>query len=171
MIQTSNEPKGLIEQARLLDKVLEETYQLIQEERDKGPELTQKLEKDLDEAHLNFEKLGKKISRAKTQIKKRKLEIDEWKEWYNALEQHDKTSELQQLNEEIKWRADEIANKEKEITELNLQLLDAEGQCEHLKIRLQALREVDQSLPIDKDPRILDLLEEKSLVNKQLEAV
>ncbi|MGB0524308.1 MAG: hypothetical protein ACPGJS_15165 [Flammeovirgaceae bacterium] len=168
MAQTAEIQLELKERLKLLNQVLKDTHQLVQEEREHGPGMAIKLEQELENARLHLDKVSKKLSKAKAQIKKRKREITEWKQWYNGLEQLDKTEELKQLESEIKWRAEEITQNEAQIAELNAEHIEAEGQHEQLQIRLQALKEVDQSAPIEEDPRLQDIQAEIKQLTQQL---
>lgn len=170
MAEPKNDRKLLKEQLNLLDQVLQETHEMIQEEREKGPELLDELEQQLAKATSKHERIEKKLKRAKAQIKKRKREITEWKDWYNHSIAEDKLEELQQLNQEVGWRADEIATKEQEIAELLLKELEAEGNCEQLQLRIYALKEVDVSLPIAEDPRLVGIQEERQQLMQELDA-
>jgi len=169
MTNIKEDRKALKAQLSVLDQILQNTYQMVKEERAHGPEFVTKLSEQLNQARADHEKLEKKMQKAKTYIKKRKMEITEWKQWYNGLGHHDKSKELKQLEDEIKWRADEIAAKQKVIAELIPQELEAEGLCEQLEIRLQALKEVDLNAPIEDDPRLQDIQEERQLIIDQLE--
>ncbi len=155
-------------QLKTIEQFIKDIRLQVQEERSKGPELKEDLSEKLVRAELKQAGIRKKIKSAKEQSKKRKKEIDEWKKWYKEIEQLDKMEELKQLNEEIAWRAADIAKKEGEINANYVKLLESEGECEQLKIRLEALNEVPADVGIDEDPRLKELLGERDALKAKL---
>ncbi len=166
--ETKNEKLKLLKmQIKDLKKILSLMRRHVKEERKKGPAIEAEIDHQLSLAQYEMEALSKKVTAAKAHCKKRKREIDEWKLWYNGVAQIDKSAELKQLQEEIAWRAIEIATKEKEISELSLKVLLAEGKCEQLTLRLEALANGIWEGPIDQEPRVKNVLQEiKRLENK-----
>ncbi|MFK8102007.1 MAG: hypothetical protein AB8G15_05775 [Saprospiraceae bacterium] len=165
---TKNEKLKLLKmQMKDLNKVLSQMRRHVKEERKKGPAIEEEITHQLSLAQQELEALSKKITSAKAHSKKRKREIDEWKLWYNGVAQIDKSAELKQLQEEIAWRAAEIAAKEIEISTLLGHSLVAEGKCEQLKLRLEGLSNGIWEGPIDQEPRVKNVLQEiKRIENK-----
>ena len=157
-------------QLRICNKHLTAIRKEVQEERDKGPDFAGELAERASEAQISLALIKKKISTAKGLIKKRKSEINEWKLWFTGINQVDKSAELQQLNEEIAWRATEIASQEAMVTGLYVDGLQAEGELEQAQTRLEALKEVNWDVPIKDDPRIKHLTAERDRLKASLDS-
>lgn len=114
--------------------------------------------KDLETAAAAAEKklacLEAAVRQAKVQIKKRKRELSEWKQWYGNLAQIDKTTEKAALDREVAWRADEIQGLQKRIGALEAKSLNAMGEMEQARIQLEALEAGAYDRPLDDDPRL-----------------
>lgn len=150
------------------DQLIKQTRQQIKEALTKGPAYEEELASQLDTSETALAGIRKKLSAAKAHVKKRKSEIDEWKLWYAGLLESDKPDGLTQLNEEIKWRADDIANKETEISALYVDLVQAEGKSEFIKIQIEGLVHIDFDGKVDDDIRIKTLLKEKEKLQKKM---
>lgn len=140
---------------RLLKKAEQDLLEKLNAQRTGKRPDPEILNSQLQQAQQELGKIEKAIQKAKAQSKKRKREIDEWKLWYNALGQVDKTLELKQLNSEIAWRADEIAQLERRIMELSQQSLAAESKVEACRVEISALKEGALDLPVAQDPRLM----------------
>ena len=80
---------------------------------------------------------------------------DEWKRWYYALSDIDKSADMEKLKAEINWRSREIGQLEVKIEKLNEQYFIAQGQVEQVKQQLNVLDSGFWELPIENDPRFL----------------
>lgn len=152
-----------------IDRILTQSHEQIIEECQLGLALAVMLTEKLEQLQTKRSAIKKKITKAKAHSKKRKQEIKKWKEWFDSQIPLDKAAELTKLNEEISWRAIEIAGKETEISSLYSELLQAEGACEFIIFRLEAMKEADMNAPIDEDSRIQSLLKEQEMLKAQLE--
>lgn len=150
------------------DQLIKQTRQQVEEALVKGPAYEEELASQLETSETALAAIRKKLSAAKTHVKKRKGEIDEWKLWYAGLLESDKPAGLTQLNDEIKWRADDIANKETEISALYIDLVQAEGKSEYIKIQIKGLAYMDFDGKVDDDIRIKSLLKEKEKLQKKM---
>lgn len=167
--QTAKETvKNLKKQVKHLDQMLATMREQVQDARAKGPAYQHELIRSRESTAARVATHRKMITSAKNHCKKRKREIDEWKLWYSGNEKADKSAELAQLNQEIEWRAADIAAKEAEISALYTELLVAEGEYEQLSLQLDALNALSDSDPVDADPRIQHLLEERKTLTAQL---
>ena len=113
------------------------------------------LQAALEKAQTTVERIKSEISRLKATVNKRKKEIDEWKLWYNSLPGIDKNQELQQLLNEISWRAEEINSLNMKIGAFYAEHTAAEAEFELAKQRLDALSAGAYDQPIEADPRLL----------------
>ena len=153
---------------REINKALTLVRKQVREIHSQGPSFMNALEKRMEESMLVVKGIKKKISAAKAQSKKRKQEIDEWKLWYNGLAHINKTKELKQLNAEIRWRAKDIAAKEKEISKLYKELIIAEGVEEQIKVQIEAVRNFDFKGKIDDEIQVKTLLREKKKLQSRI---
>ena len=138
---------------------LSETFRVrLESERAQGPPQLEQIQSKLAQLDTQAQYISQQIQKAKALSKKRKKEIDEWKLWYNGLGETDKSAELAQLNQEIDWRAAEIAKAEAKIADLSAQLLAQEGEEVALKQQLQALEAGVYDKPLEEDPRLVSVM-------------
>ena len=89
--------------------------------------------------------------------KKLKIEIDEWKLWYERLPENGKPLGALKLKIEVDQRAAEIDSVGKQIDQLRLSERQAWGELEHAKQRLAAFQASVYQLPLKEDPRLKGL--------------
>lgn len=159
----------LKQQIKEFNHIIIRTHEEVREALDKGPDFGKELEERLEKSLKVIEAIRKKISSAKAHSKKRKREIDQWKDWYNSHTQLDRMVEWNQLNEEISWRATDIAKKEAEISSLYIELVQAEGVSENIKLQIEALARLDFNGKVDDDIRVQTLMKEKRKLERKME--
>ena len=117
------------------------------------------LEGKLTKAHRQADKVETKITKAKQQAKQRKSEIAEWKLWYDGVGKLDKAEEHTKLMAEIRWRSEAIATLESKIIQLESDQLAALTTVEQLEEKIEAVKAGVYELPVDEDPRVVELEE------------
>jgi hypothetical protein len=102
--------------------------------------------------------LKAEVKKAEALAKKRKREIDEWKQWYNGIPKIDKSEEWAKLEAEIAWRAHEINDAQNKINQLYEQHLAAQTQLEMARHWLIAYDHGILEKPLKEDPRYVALM-------------
>lgn len=123
------------------------------------------LKNSIAQAELDLQKTNKKLDKAKALVKQRKLEIKQWKDNFASLDKLDASQELIQLQNEIDWRAKDIAEKEVQIASLYDCKNNQTGVLENLKIKLTILEQGFHQQDIYQDPRLQGLEEELKELN------
>jgi hypothetical protein len=141
-----------------LKRLLEDFIVQLQAERDSPPSEAL-LKASIEQAQLDISRLKKLCDEAKTQAKRRKSELSEWKQWYYSLPGLDKTAELEKLNAEILWRSTEIDALQNQIVSLETKLFNALNIREINANQLTALQAGVYALPVEQDPRLIALQE------------
>lgn len=154
---TTLDPQAQVDQLR---RMIEQMRAQLQAEREAGLPSESQLRAALDAAQAEISRLADAIASAKAQAKRRKTEVDEWKQWYYNQPGLDKTTELDKLNGEIAWRAAAIDTLQNQIAGLDVAYLNALNMAETLKHQLAALEAGAHLMPVEQDPRLLSLQEE-----------
>ena len=138
----------------------------LKEERRRGKPDRSDLEASAAAAEKKLARIAAATNEAKDQIKKRKRELSEWKQWYGNLAQIDKTSKKAALDREVAWRADEIQHLQTRIGGLEGESLNAMGELEQARIQLDALEAGAYDRPLDDDPRLTHVQVERAAAAK-----
>lgn len=101
--------------------------------------------------------LKAEIKETEAFAKRRKREIDEWKQWYNGVAKIDKSEEWAKLKAEIAWRAQQINDAQQKIDRLYEKYLAAQTQLEIARHWLIAYDHGILDKPLKEDPRFLTL--------------
>jgi predicted nuclease with TOPRIM domain len=141
-------------------RLIEEMKVQLQTEREAGVPSESQLQAELDTAQAEYNRLKEESDKLKAQAKQRKSEVDEWKQWYYSQPGLDKTAELEKLNAEIAWRSTEIDALQNQIIPLEEALITVLDTVETLKNKLEAVQAGVYLLPVEQDPRLLQLQEE-----------
>lgn len=112
--------------------------------------------------------IQKKIDKAKAHIKRRKQEIKQWKESFDRLEQEEKVERMNELQREIKWRAEDIASKEAVIAKSYFEKTDANAKIESLNIKEYVINEGYNYKDISEDPRLKAINDDREKLRKKL---
>lgn len=128
------------------------------EERQGGKPNKSQLNDKIAAKQGEIENIQSQIDKAKEQAKKRKREIDDWKQWFHSLPGTDRTEEQAKLDVEIGWRGTEIKDRQDEIGILETKKWAIKGELEALKQQLLALEEGVYDRPIEEDPRFIHAL-------------
>ena len=165
MEQTTKNPNLELEQnnelLKEIDKVIVHILEDIKKERSEDPPTEERLHQDIDQLLVLKEQVKNKINRLKGACAKRKNEISEWQQWFEKIEEVDKSLEKKQLDDEVNWRFKEITQKESVISRLYLDNQDFSGQIEAKKIQIEALKAGAHLLPSEEDPRLKEALRKK----------
>lgn len=137
-------------------RLLSELNVELEAERSNLPDSVDVIQVSIAEAELNLEKVQAKINKEKGKSKQRKQEISEWKRWYEAIAQINKTKEWETLTQEITWRSQIISDCEVKISQLEAKKLMLMGDLEKKRIQLAAFVNGVYELPIDQDPRLIE---------------
>lgn len=129
----------------------------LEAERINGIPSLEVLEKQLNRAQKESEKLETKILKAKNLAKLRKKEIADWKQWYEGVPSVDKSQERAKLQAETLWRLEAISNQEKKISQLKAEELEALTKVAQLEEQIEATKAGAYNLPLEEDPRLLEL--------------
>lgn len=163
--------KAAKEQLRFHQNFLKTLKRQLKAERKNGIPNEKNILKELALAKAEFDQSKIKVSKAKTQSKKRKREIDEWKNWYHNLAEIDKSLQLEKLQAEINWRAAEIATIESSIADLYIKRLVIEERIETAKQKLAAIESGIYELSIEEDPRLLSIQATIKQLNATIEVI
>lgn len=143
-----------IQIAKLKEAVDVVRFQLSKE-REKGKPNKNQLQTQIAAKQDEIEKIQSQIEKAKSHAKRRKREIDDWKQWFHTFPGPDRTEEQAKLNVEINWRGAEINVRQDEIGRLETQKWAIRGELEALQQQLFALNEGVYERPIEEDPRLI----------------
>jgi chromosome segregation ATPase len=159
-------------QARVdqFDRLVGEVQAQIEAERREGPPNVAELQATIQAIKDEIEHIQARIEKAKAQAKKRKREIDDWKQWYHTLPGVDRSEEQAKLAAEINWRGAEITARQDEIGVLESQKWAAKERWEKAKQRLSAVEEGVYDRPIEQDPRLLSVQAARQAAAAALEA-
>ena len=131
----------------------------LEMERAEGVPDLATLEAQLTKANRQADRVAAKIEKTKRKAKQRKAEVAEWKRWYDAEGKLDKSEEHTKLMSETLWRSEAIATLEAKIVQLESDQLSAQTTVEQLEENIEAVKAGVYELPVDQDPRILELRE------------
>jgi hypothetical protein len=97
------------------------------------------------------------IDAHKARAKRRKQEIDRWKRWYAASSVTPAAvpAALTRLQQEVAWRATDIAAAEAAIAALEAEKWQATGELHHLLDQVEAAARIAPGTPPAKDPRLV----------------
>jgi hypothetical protein len=103
--------------------------------------------------------LKAEIKQSEALAKKRKREIDDWKQWYHGIGKIDRSEEWAKLEAEIAWRAQEINAAQKKINQLYEKHLQVQTQLEMARHWLIAYDHGILDKPLEEDPRYVQILQ------------
>jgi hypothetical protein len=126
------------------------------------------IQKEFNRALQDWKTVQSELEKAKELARKRKDEIDEWKTWYEKLPAAEKASSIDRLQNEIRWRADELATNGNKINELIPKEFETRGKFEMAKQKLDAFHAGVHKRPIEEDPRLTSII---SVLGKQTAAI
>lgn len=125
----------------------------------KGSRLTRaEIEQDVQKWERECAERKAEVKEAEALAKKRKREIDEWKQWYHGIPKIDKSEEWAKLEVEIAWRAQEINDAQNKINQLYEQHLAVQTQLEMARHWLIAYDHGILDKPLQEDPRYVALM-------------
>jgi hypothetical protein len=158
-------------EANRLKALLAHIRKEVKAERVGSPPASAELHTVIDRTNAEIEAYQRQINAAKALAKKRKREIDEWKQWYQGTGSIDKTVEKARLDVEIDWRGAEINIVEAKIGELETRKWQSRERLELAEQRLAALEAGVYDRPLAEDPRLLDLQAAYQAATARLKAV
>lgn len=147
-----------------------ELRKIILQERAEGFPSQSELKLSIDQSDTELRALNLKLDKTKALIKKRKAEIKQWKENFDRIDKLDKSQELEQLQKEIDWRAEEIAKNEMTVAALYDTKNELTGKIEGLNIKLMIVEQGFHEKPIEQDPRLLAINEEIDELNSAIKS-
>lgn len=152
-----------------LEKRVELVRSDIVAERAMGVPDREQLQAEHAQALIYANKAITAAEAGKAEAKRRKKEIDDWKDWYNNLPEEEKEVGLAKLQSEIAWRAAELERLTPKITELLINQANAQGALEVAQQRLSAFEAGIYERPVEEDPRLIavsNALQERRTVAK-----
>lgn len=155
--------KAAKEQSKLMRRVVRDLEARIKAEHAKGPPDRSRVDHDIAAQQARIDAIQSEIRSAKDLAKRRKREIDEWKEWYARIPEIDKKEEWDKVRSEATWRGTEIGELEGRISALETEKMAAITELEIAQEQLDALSAGVYRTHWKQDPRLLaarDELEE-----------
>lgn len=144
-----------------IDEIAKRIRRNLEDERKNGIPHQHVLEEIMAKLVAEEEQLTRKLKKAKAICKKRKQEIVQWQTWFKELNQENKAEEKKQLENELEWRQKEVVQQEVKISHLYGLRTEKELEKSEKEVQLEALKRGVHKLPIDQDPRLSGILEEK----------
>lgn len=138
---------------KLLSSLLTKMRAQLKAERAEVPPSLADLNTNIAQAQTAITRIQADIEEGKLRAKKLKLEIDEWKLWYERLPESGKSLGWLKVKIEVDQRAAEIDAVGKQIDQLRLSERQARGELEFAKQRLAAFEAGVHNLPLKEDPR------------------
>lgn len=157
------------ERVTLLETLLVKLRSQIEAERREGSSDPSILQAQVNHAKMKWDRIQSDLGETKGLSRKRKDEIDGWKAWYENRSNEEKPvqskkqqreADLDRLQKEIKWRADELASNGEKFNTLIPQEFEARGVYEMASQKLAAFQTGVYKRPIEEDPRLKSLQEE-----------
>ena len=139
---------------KMMKSALRDLRSQVGMERERGVPDPEVLKADVARTQSQLAQIQSELSQAKALSRRRKDEIDGWKNWYEKLPAEEKTEGFANLQNEINWRASELDANGQKINTLMLSELEAQGVFEMASQRLAAFEEGVHNLPVEKDPRL-----------------
>ena len=131
--------KAAKEQSKLMRRVVRDLEARVKREHAEPPPERSAVEQGIAAQQARIEAAQSQIRAAKDQAKRRKREIDEWKDWYARIPEIDKQEEWEKLRGEATWRGTEIGELEGRISALEGAKLAAITELEIAQEQLEAL--------------------------------
>ncbi len=146
--------KAAKEQSKLMRRVVRDLEARVKREHTEHPPDRSGVEQSIAAQQERIEAVRSKIRAAKDQAKRRKREIDEWKDWYARIPEIDKQEEWEKVRSEATWRGTEIGELEGRISALEGEKMAAITELEIAQEQLEALNAGVYRGPWKHDPRI-----------------
>lgn len=138
-------------------------------ERTEIPADSKELEKKIQKATTELEKIQVKINENKQKAKDLKSQITEKKAAFEKSEQEKRPEHWAQLASKIKPMGHKIIACESTISALEMQKHAAEQALEFSLMSLEAYNQGFVDQPIEEDPRLREVLKEKNRIDKYIE--
>lgn len=146
---------------RDLQQAIAAARRQLEAERAEGTPTAAQIERSIADANAQLEVIRARQARQKERCKRRKREIADWQDWCQRAESGEKPEQLLQMQNEVAWRHQQLHAMEQEIADLYPMRLELEGRVERLKAQLIALQAGVYERPVEEDPRLQSLIEER----------
>ena len=153
-----------------LNRVVLEIKDDLKAEREGKPIDVNALKTELRKKRYERDEINTKIEKLKESSRNHKKAISQWKQWYEGIDEEDKTEERKKLVNEINRRAAEIKKIEEEIGQSFPIEANIREEIEILEFKIKILEQDKFDGPIDDDPRLSPLLTQQKKVKQSLES-
>jgi len=153
-----------------LNRVVLEIKDDLKGEREGKPIDVNAIKTELRKKRYERDEINAKIEKLKERSRNHKKAITQWKQWYEGIEEEDKTEERKKLVNEINRRAAEIKKIEEEIGQSFPIETKVREEIEILELKIKILEQEKFDGPIDDDPRLTPLLTQQKKAKQSLES-
>lgn len=153
-----------------LNRVVLEIKDDLKAEREGKPIDVNAIKTELRKKRYKRDEINTKIEKLKERSRNHKKAISQWKQWYEGIDEVDKTEKRNKLVSEINRRAAEIKKIEEEIGQSFPIEAKIREEIEILELKIKILEQDKFDGPIDDDPRFSPLLTQQKKVKQSLES-
>lgn len=150
-----------------VNQIVTEIKDDLKEEREGSPIDVNKIKAELRKKRHEKDQIKRKIEKLKQRSRNHKDAISQWKQWYETINEEDKTEEREKLMSEINRRAAEIKTIEEEIGKSFPIEKKISEEIDILELKEQIFR---QDVSITADQRLSDLLIQQKKAENLLES-